>query len=650
MANLTRFISGPNVAPAIQTAQADPGAWAASANAEQQASAHVGEAFSNAMTQLGRAAQTEEKVDPLYTAQAKADLQIKYNEQLKKLGSQAKPGGSYESDAVGAFDQIAAGYLQNAPNAATQKHLAASFIGTRGNAYQHALKFQGAMDYQNDLRTFTDKSNELMGLALQNPQPQNIKLLKSNVEQYSQALKTRGYSPLDVDKHTQQVLKTFDTQLAEQTASSDPATTMDNLKKGVYNHLGPTVVNTIKTKAESQFGAQLRLLHKEHDDLNTRIINDQAIPGDVAQTLMKVKGISKYHPEIATPFKELAGLQEFATNMRTKTLDEQKQEQIHLASVAKDESAISPKSFTDMNKVLSNNIKAMEEDSLGYYAKHNLVDLPPLPKDPRTPEGQAALKQRELAASQASQMSGFQVPPFTKADIEGQKAVLESLSPIEKYQHLAAISKLDPTFAPAIAKSLTEKGGEDGLATALQVFERDPQTAQHILMGSDMLKSGTQAKSSGADDKKAAGVSIKNLFPGDPKTQDQLINAADAYRAAIGADVLTQEHVDKVSGVIKAGSGLFSSYPTIPPRKDMTGSTFTSTVEGLSQDQLLRYGNGTPSYSPGQPFDLSHDSLSNYQFKPVDTHSGQYYVTKDNKALKTQEGKLYKINLRKIVE
>jgi hypothetical protein len=53
---------------------------------------------------------------------------------------------------------------------------------------------------------------------------------------------------------------------------------------------------------------------------------------------------------------------------------------------------------------------------------------------------------------------------------------------------------------------------------------------------------------------------------------------------------------------------------------------------------------------PGSPFDISQDSLSNYQLKPTDIHSGKYYVQRGNKALKTDTGELYVLDLRKALK
>ncbi len=657
MALRTKFIASPNVTPGVLNVRASPGEFSRVAQAEGEAAGRTGAAFQQAAGQIGEAfiqAQDEARgfedvVDPLYIAQSKADMQIRFNDSLKQLGSTATAGGDYPDQTITAFDGLARDFVDNAPNIKTRDKLMTSFAALRGSSFQHAQKFQTALNYQADMQSFREGTNALMSLGLADPRDQNIANLKSQVGDYTQAMLQKGYDPIQVNAAQAKVYKDFDKQVALKTAKINPGKAIENLESGAYSHLGPVEESRIRTKAEAQFGGQIRDLQSERQEITKRILNDQALPGNVEETMAKVGAMSQTHPELVKPFQELAALQHYSEAMRTKTVQDQKEEQIQLAVQAATNPEMSVQLFENMQTVLANNIRSMEEDGLGYAAKHGLVDLPPLPKDPLSAEGRAALDARKLAAATATQITGIQALPFTKGDIEQQIRVLEDLAPIEKMQHLAAIASIDPSLSPAIAEALTKKGGKDPMATAFQIFAKDPVTAQHILIGSDLLKTGGQVKPSGVDDRAAAAAGVRELFPGDPATQDQLIHAADAYRASIGDTALNEDHVAKVTGIIQAG-GWFSTYATIPPRLDMRAVEFNSLVENMTQQDLTRFGNDAPVYSPGQPFDITQDSLSNYQMKPTDIYSGEYYLIKDGKSLKTSDGSLYRINLGKMTE
>jgi hypothetical protein len=354
-----------------------------------------------------------------------------------------------------------------------------------------------------------------MGLGLQDPKEGNVTKLKSQIDTYAQAMKDKGYDALDIDKIKDGAVKRFDTALAHDLATKDPATTIEKLNSGGYAHLGPVEEATLRNKAQAQFGAQIKVLDKERDDIKKRIIEDRALPGTVADTMAKAASMGKYHPEILKPFQDLAALQSFSETVRTRNVVSQKQEKLNIAAHAQQDPSMSNEFVEDMNKVLDGNIKSMEEDALGYAAKHNLVDLPPLPKDPNSPEGRAAIQARQVATKVAEEVTGLPALPFTKGDIEDQVQVLKRLSPIEKMQHLRAVASIDPNLAPRVAEALTKEGQDGPLATALQIFNTAPQIASHILTGEQLIKPGGQMKPAPADERLTAASSIKNLFPAD---------------------------------------------------------------------------------------------------------------------------------------
>ncbi len=650
MATLTRFISEPDTRAAINPSRADPSAWSAADVAAGHAAEQTGNSFQNMVGGIAKAMGEGEKVDHLYLAQAKADMQVGYNKQLEDLQSKATAGGNFEGDATQAFDGLAQNFVKNAPNAKTQESLMASMIGMRANSQLHAGKYQKAIDYQDDMNTFTQTSNALMGLGVKDPRPENVANLKSQIEQYAQRMTEKGYDAKSVNKTREMIDRNFDTAIANKTAVSDPASAINNLDSGAYAHLGPTVEQTIRTKAEAQFGAQMRDLKKSHDDIQSRIINDQAIPADVTGTLSRAQGIAVHHPEVMTQFKELAGLQAFAENMRARPIKDQEMERIRLASTAKDNPDLSVKAVENMDKVLSTNIKSMKEDPLGYSVKHNLVELPPLPDNFNDPRMAQALSERRLGASRAEQITGQPALPFTNGELEQFTDKITKAAPQEQAQAIQVLGGVDPALAPRIAENVVKGGAQLPLATAMQLGAKNPNVSQMILKGVESMQKGGTMKESNADERNRVSSDVKALFPGDIKTQDQILNSADAYRAGLGEHSLKEGHVRDMLNVIEPGkfAGVFGGYKTIAPRPDMTGDDFSRLTKSLTPKNIQDNGNGGLFYSPGQPFDFKNDSLSNYQFKPVDIYSGKYYVMRDGKGLKNDSGDLYKIDLKSI--
>lgn len=650
MSVYTQFISPPNEQPAIQTTRADPSAWAAADIAALESNQMVGQSFQHAIGTLSHALAESEKVDPLYAAQAKADFQIQYNKKFQDLRAGVTPNGDLQTASTKTFDQTALPFIKGAPNAATQRHLVESFIGMRTKAYNHANSTQQLTNYQHDLESFRNMSSGLMNMGLQEPSDGNINNLKTQIEQLSTAMKEKGYDPNTINNIQRETYKTFDKAVANQLAVSDPNKLMDNLQAGKYTHLGVVEEATLKQKASAQFNAQLSTLRKEKDDIVNRIIEDKAMPSAVAQTINRAQALAQYHPEVKQEMDSVAKLQQFADIMRTKSIAEQREEQLTLSSHAQQDPNTPRDLYTNMHKVLKNNITAMQEDGLGYAVKHNLVNLPPLPADPSSPEGQQALYQRSLATAAAEKILGTPVVPLTQGEIDGIKTTLQAMPANEKMRNIGALASLDAGLAPRIAASLSKDGHSAALATALQVYNKNADVAHKILVGQELMGQGGQAKQASAEDRAAAAQNIKSLFPDDIATQNQLLNAADAYRAAIGDTTLDKKHVDAVTGTVKVGGMLgFGGYHTIPPKANMSGADFSHLIESLTQKELESYGNGAPIYSAGNPYDMSKDPLSGFVMQPADIYSGKYYLTKNGKALKTDNGSLYTIDLKKLV-
>lgn len=654
MAVLTRFISSPNAQPGINQVRASGDAWAAADNAAMQGAEHVGNAFNRMIGSLQQSMSVEEKADPLYVAQAKADLQIQLNDGIQKARSKAQPNGTFQDETLGVFDGIAKPFIDNAPNAKTQEQLIKDFIGLRSKTYLHGKKTQEDINYQYDVNAFQQTANGLQGLAVQQPTPENINNVRGQISNLSQQMIAKGYDPKQINALTDNTLKSLETNVAMKESVSNPAATIEKLNTGAYSHLGPVQEATLRTRAESQFKAQLADLNKQNEEITKRIINDQALPADTASTLQKAGAISKYHPEAVTPFKQTAALQQFAESMRTQPITAQRNELINLATHAKNDPEMSAKLLEDMHKVLNNNIKSMQDDPLGYVAKHGLADLRPLPSDfsPRDPQKQAELQDilqsRRLATATAQTVTGQDAIPLTKGEIEGFSQSFIKASPVEKKEYLAGMSKFGADIAPAIAANLSKTGKYDSLAVGMQRYSVDPAMVATMLEGDALLSSDGTMKKATTDDRRAAVGPAQSVFPEDPALQQQILHAADAYRAGLGDSTLNTKHVEKAAGIISAGA-YFGGYNTIAPKAGMSRSDFNAAVDKLTLDDLIKYGNGTPAYGVGSIYDPSTDPVSNYKVMPADLGSGQYYIVRNGKALKTDDGQVYKLNFRKFV-
>jgi hypothetical protein len=647
MAVLTRFTSTSPTPTDINQVQANPDVWSQTAQANLHGSKMVGDAVDQSLGQISQLLERDQQTeDKLYLAQAKADMQVQLNNQFKTMQGTAKSGGNFGVDSLKAFDTMARGYVDGAPSAATKEALVRDIIGLRTNTYKQASGYQDKLNYQADLVSFNQTANGLQTLAVQDPSEGTINTIKGQINNLSQAMLDKGYDQLQVNTLTENTLNTLDKQVAMGLSKNNPSAAMSALEAGNYSKFGAAFENQIRTRVDSQFKSQISDLNKQGDDITQRIINDQAMPADLSSTVARAAALANHDPAVAIRFNELQRLQDFSTSMRAQPLEAQKDELINLASQSKDDPSITPQLRENMDKVLRANISSMESDPLGYVAKHNLIDLPPLPNDPSTPQGQAAIQQRRLAVAAARTITGqVDAVPMTTGELEARAAKLSTLAPLEQMQYMKALSQFGPDLAPAIAKRVAGKGEQDPMAVALMRFNDDQEVALNILKGNALLRKGGTASTAKEADRKAAVADIATIFPEDPELQIQVLKAADAYRVGTGADVLDKDHVSKVVNQISAG-GFFGGYKTIAPKAGMSRSDFNDTIGQLSLTDMIKFGNGEPAYSPGSVFDPSIDSLSNYEIKPVDLYSGNYYVLKQGKALKTSDGNVYRVNLK----
>jgi hypothetical protein len=651
MAVLTRFTSTSPTPADINQVQASPDVWSQTAQANLQGQKMVGDALDQSLGQIGQILERDQKTeDKLYLAQAKADMQVQLNNQFKTMQATAKSGGNFGVDSLKSFDTMARNYIDNAPSAATKEALVRDIVGLRTTTYKQASGYQDKLNYQADLVSFNQTANGLQTLAVQDPSDGTINTIKGQINNLSQAMLDKGYDQLHVNSLKENTLNTLDKQVAMGLSKNNPAAAMSALDSGAYSKFGAAFENTIRTRVDSQFKAQISDLNKQGDDITSRIINDQAMPTDFSSTIARAATLANHDPAVAVRFNDIQRLQQFSSTMRAQPLAAQRDELINLASAAQEDPSITPKLRMDMERVLKANITAMNEDPLGYTAKHNLADLPPLPKDASTPQGQAAIQARRLAAATARTVTGLtDVVPMTRAELDENANKLQQLAPIEQLSYMKALSQFGQDLAPAIAKRIAGKGEEDPLAIALMRFNDDAVTSAAILKGSALMRKGGLATASKPEERKSAASDIQLMFPEDPELQIQVIKAADAYRAGTGASVINTDHVDKVVGAIPAGS-FFGGYKTIAPKAGMGRGDFNTLVSSVTLQDMIQFGNGEPSYSPGSVFNPGDDPLDNYELKPVNLYSGEYYVTRNGKALKTSDGFVYKMNLRKFAD
>jgi hypothetical protein len=254
-----------------------------------------------------------------------------------------------------------------------------------------------------------------------------------------------------------------------------------------------------------------------------------------------------------------------------------------------------------LGKVYDNNIAAIKEDplahasALGIIGEVQAIDL----ADP------ASLAFRADQAKVASQHFGVEVPPLREAEAEG---IIATMDGGDEPGAVAILDALRQGFGDdglsLIAGGVVEK--RPSLAIALEAAGQAPAIAREIIKGERVYRTNANIRPTVTDVTTAMVEAFGNTFVATPGAMVAYRDAGLAIYAArlsakgelgLDAELLEQSLRDAAGDPIEV-----NGQSLIPPRPGMDEYAFRDLVDGITTDELARFGNGAPIHGDGTPF------------------------------------------------
>lgn len=660
MAITTRFISTSNAPFVPNDNKMDPDKASAAATAAQEGMSKVNKALSELAVSIDA---SEEKVDDLYAARSKADLEVDYNKRYMEASGQVQPGGNFGAQSVQMLQEMAKPYVDNAPNEATRKVLIKSFMGLGKSAQIEGDRLQFRINEKTDLQGLVDyasKSSALLTLGKVGEEK-----AYANLEEMASGLVGKGYNQQNI----QQILGGAKDKVWLQSrltdATKNPFEVLKAAEKGAYadkgleaqQHIMKVAVNTINGFTKQVTTAADKVLEGIYAG---RPADDSAAA--IVQRMGDLYTQTK-DPALGEKYKELATAQAWDAKVRNFNPAELMQEKMNSEKrVASGE--VSPEQGRKMIQTVNNRMDWVKKDPFAYFQIMNpTTTVSPLPSPGDSPDViNQKMASRYAAADSASELMNMPVPPISGAELKNIFTNWGNLTVKQQQQQLQVFAER-PEYTPAIGElaskvieDMTDKSAQ-GLVPALQLMNLNPNLSASILKGSEHLKNKTVDMSQvDLQAQELLQSSLGSIYADDPTKRAQIFAAAKA----VAADALAQsgkssadkgstemkKAISDVSGVVEVDGSWRNNYKIIPPEYGMSGADVTDMIDSLTPADLAAVSNGVPTVftttGEAKPFT---DSPQNYRFEHL--KGGLYRMVLGEKEVRNERGQTLIVDLKK---
>lgn len=643
MAMLTRFFSG-SVNPTFDRSSANPDVYAMQAHADMANTAAIDDAIQQQYVKLK---QQQAAQDNLYTAQAKADMQLYMNNAATQLKSKAVPNGNLQQQAAQTFDNHALDLIKNAPSAAAQQHLLTVFPGLRAKAQINLNNYQGSLNQQATFDQFTKTVNSFANLATSNPDYADH--IKQQVNTYGQAMSDAGYDAKAVMKAVNTAHNTIDMSVARQLMSTDPIGGMAKLDAGDYNHLKPNEVKTLRSAAASSLKAAQSAVSSDLNSIESRLFAGQPIPQDYEAIAQKAAGLG-LHDQV-NDLNKLLALNENVTGANATEL----KDLANSIEVGAKTGAINadPARVQKFLSFVNGNLKAMEKDGITYSETKGAFN-PVTPITDFTNIDPRLAQERKYRALQAEEQLGVPTSALKQVEVSHLVDQIKGMGVNDRVKVLANINQFGNRTVNSVAEALDKT--DPGLAAAAAVSLSSPDLARQVILGNEAIKAKLVTLPN-EDEVASAALSVfgkNDLFGSDPLVKGRYLSAAKAIYAhdqSIGGSMSIEDALTKASNTISMDrEGLLTgNYKTIAPAPDMSSSDFRGLLLNnlKSIDTWKKYGNGTPSSLGGdKPVNVEKTDPTNFQYIP--SGGGKYMVVRDGRKVANEKGEPFLLDLSKL--
>lgn len=660
MAITTRFIST-SPAPFVPNGNTmDPGAASAAARVQESATSAISKSLNELAVSFDR---NEEKVDDLYAANARANLEVDYNKSFMEASGQIKPNGNFGTDSLNMLQEMGKPYIDNAPNDATRKALIKSFMGLGKSAQMRGDTMQFNFNEKHDLQGLSDyatKSSALLAMGQVGEEK-----AYANLENIAAGLTQKGYDQSKIQKMVDGAKNQVWLQSRLTDATKNPFEVLKAAEKGAYadkgleaqQHIMKVAVNTINGFTKQVTTAADKVLEgiyagKPADDSAAAIVQRM---GDL-YTQTK-------DPALGEKYKELATAQAWDAKVRNFNPAELMQEKMNSEKrVASGE--VSPEQGRKMIQTVNNRMDWAKKDPFAYFQIMNpTTTVSPLPSPGDSPDViNQKMASRYAAADSASELMNMPVPPISGAELKNIFTNWGNLTVKQQQQQLQVFAER-PEYTPAIGElaskvieDMTDKSAQ-GLVPALQLMNLNPNLSASILKGSEHLKNKTVDMSQvDLQAQELLQSSLGSIYADDPTKRAQIFAAAKA----VAADALAQsgnsstdkgstemkKAISDVSGVVEVDGSWRNNYKIIPPEYGMSSADVTDMIDSLTPADLAAVSNGVPTVftatGEAKPFT---DSPQNYRFEHL--KGGLYRMVLGEKEVRNERGQTLIVDLKK---
>lgn len=639
MAITTRFISTSDTPFVPNPNKMDPGAASAAAKAQEGAASAISKSLNELAVSFDK---SQEKVDDLYAANAKANLEVDYNKSFMEASGQIKPNGNFGMDSLKILQDMGKPYIDNAPNDATRQALIKSFIGFGKSAQVRGDTMQFNFNEKHDLQGLSDYATKSAALLAMGQVGEEKAY--ANLENIAAGLSEKGYDQDKIQKMVGGAKDQVWLQSRLTDATKNPFEVLRAAQGGAYADKGLQAQQHIVQAANNTIKANVNQTKQGIDKVLDSIYAGRPADDSVGAILNQagvLAGQAK-DPELTQKYAELALAQKWDNQTRNMTVPEMQQE---LLNVAKGVAVggVSPEQAKKFEGVLKNRIDWANKDGFAFYQLQNpTANVGPLPT-PNDPQEviQAKVQSRAAAASAASELQGKPVAPVTAGELQAVFQNWSKLSFKQQEQQLNAFAAFGPEFTPAIAElagsvvsDMKDKSAES-LVPALNLMGLNPALSMEILKGSEKLNK--KVVSLEMQDVKAQALlndTFGSLYQDDPEKRSQYLSAAKAIAAnqlaadpTADSETLVKQALADVSGVVSLKKHWYSwgrDYTIIPPEYGVNKDTMQNIIDNIKPNDLAAYSNGLPNIedSKGNRVPLTEDDISDFQF--VHVRGGQY--------------------------
>lgn len=653
MAQIPRYFSESAATPAINTVKMDPRVAAAPYEAAADTAGHLTNLFKGELDAWGkviaakdqeqqRQLEKQQKIkDGLYRAETMANLRIGAEQSYVQGLEESQGDPNFPNVYDQHFQKMADQAILNAPSEDAKIALTKQLIGMRAQYNIRASKDSTRLSNQINMDKLEGVLDNFLGMASANPS--SIDAIKGESLEVAKSMRALGLPERSVLK----VFEKFDDKL-ERTAvrsriQQDPHGVKADLEAGKFAHLGGGASEEFQNLIKATESAYQNKIGKQLEDMEKRLLAGQPITNNVEEVkaLANKFGLSDRAEELT----RLLDVDKFAADADATSLRTAARELT--AAATSGALQADPAQVKKLSSFLEGNLKAMEQDPLGYAELRGAFDALPVITDftKVTPQ---EIEERQFRALQAA--NKYQVPALALRQVDVENAVqqIKAADPAQKGKLLENISKFGQKEAERVSEAL--KNEDPTASVALRLAGINPSLAPKLMQGQAILKAGQAPKTTRDEMMVATENALENIYVGDPVKRQQIAQAAESLRAlehSKGNQLSLEDAIKGMLNIKEVGNWSFrTNYKLVMPKADLTENEFLTTVDSTLSDPSAwkKFASGVPiATDTGEPLRFNNIKPSDFQY--IFDGDGQYFVTYEGNPVVDATGKQTKIDL-----